>query len=455
MLHDENVNNETIVNEQQEVIVRISQRERRSVISDDHVVYLQESEMDLEINNDPDSIRWEAAASSTFNVLDYNAVGDGKTDDSEVFLKAWRDVCEATKGMPTLILPSGRTFLLKPIIFQGPCKSTYLHFQIQGSILAPNDVTAWENDKTNWLQFSDVNGLMIDGGGQIDGQGSVWWKQSLIWSKSNPFFFFFRKIKASHDPRLSFHNCNALQLSKLRHVNSQRNHISINGCNGVDISELSMIAPEESPNTDGIDISASSHINIRNSLISTGDDCIAINGFTSNINISGVLCGPGHGISVGSLGKNGAYETVEDIHVENCTFNGTQNGVRIKTWPGGSGYARRISFEQINLIASQNPIIIDQNYWDHFQYGRESSDVHISDVTYREIRGTSADLRAISLNCGKSTGCSNIVMDNIDIIPSTPGMQLYAFCNNAYGSSTSASPNVPCLSKRFDSLFHR
>lgn len=29
---------------------------------------------------------------------------------------------------------------------------------------------------------------------------------------------------------------------------------------------------------------------------------------------------------------------------------------------GGSGYARKISFEQITLIASRNPIIIDQHY---------------------------------------------------------------------------------------------
>lgn len=36
--------------------------------------------------------------------------------------------------------------------------------------------------------------------------------------------------------------------------------------------------------------------------------------------------------SVGSLGKDGAYENVEEVQVQNCTFIGTQNGVRIKTW---------------------------------------------------------------------------------------------------------------------------
>ena len=39
-----------------------------------------------------------------------------------------------------------------------------------------------------------------------------------------------------------------------------------------------------------------------------------------------------HLYSVGSLGKNGAYATAEEIHVRNCSFNGTLNGARIKTW---------------------------------------------------------------------------------------------------------------------------
>lgn len=64
----------------------------------------------------------------------------------------------------------------------------------------------------------------------------------------------------------------------------------------------------------------------------TGDDCIAINSGSSWISITGVTCGPGHGMSIGSLGEDGAYQTVEEVNVENCSFRGTDNGVRIKTW---------------------------------------------------------------------------------------------------------------------------
>ncbi|CAA7025426.1 unnamed protein product [Microthlaspi erraticum] len=62
-----------------------------------------------------------------------------------------------------------------------------------------------------------------------------------------------------------------------------------------------------------------------------GDDCVAINGGSYNINISHVACGPGHGISIGSLGRGEFNETVENVKVTHCTFNGTSNGARIKT----------------------------------------------------------------------------------------------------------------------------
>ncbi|CAI0392666.1 unnamed protein product [Linum tenue] len=315
---------------------------------------------------------------STFDVTEYGAVGDGRTDSSNAFLRAWDDLCGATGGRPTLVIPHGKEFLLSPLSFKGPCKS-----------------------KNLWIQA------------------------------------------------LSFHSCNNLRVSGLQHVNSQKNHISINGCNDVDISHLKITAPEESPNTDGIDISASNHLHIHDSFIGTGDDCVAINGFSSYINISRVLCGPGHGISIGSLGKGGAYETVEEVHVEDCTFKGTMNGARIKTWKGGRGYARKISFERIRMINAGNPIIIDQTYVNRMaaaSTASSSGDVEISDVSYKGVIGSSTDARAVYFNCGDGAGCRNIVVEDVEMTSAVAGKQLFAVCNNAHGtSSADRSPRVPCL----------
>ena len=75
-----------MVEEPQEVALRRSQRERRSAISDDYVVYLQESDFDVGTCKDPvsfsqaiksnDSIKWIDAMNDELKSMDQNQVGD-------------------------------------------------------------------------------------------------------------------------------------------------------------------------------------------------------------------------------------------------------------------------------------------------------------------------------------------------------------------------------------------
>lgn len=69
---------------------------------------------------------------------------------------------------------------------------------------------------------------------------------------------------------LHFQKCNGLQLIGTRHINGPKRHISINGCRDVEVHDLHISAPEYSPNTDGIDVSLSSHVYIHDSTIETG-----------------------------------------------------------------------------------------------------------------------------------------------------------------------------------------
>ncbi|XP_022922566.1 probable polygalacturonase At3g15720 [Cucurbita moschata] len=251
---------------------------------------------------------WNVSASSDFNVLDYGAVGNGKTDDSQAFLKVWKDVCGATIGIPTLRVPIGKTYLLKPLKFEGPCNPKRVNFEVRGTIMAPS-VAAWpSHNEENWIQFLDIAGLNINGAGQFDGQSSSWWKDC-------------------HS------NCTppTLRLRETKHINSVKNHISINACNDAIISDVHIIAPENIPNTYGFNVSRSNNVVIQNSLIETGDECISLYNGSFNINIVGVTCGPGYGISIRSLGEDGGYNVIENINVSNCTLKGTQNGLRIKT----------------------------------------------------------------------------------------------------------------------------
>ncbi|KAI7989287.1 putative polygalacturonase [Camellia lanceoleosa] len=61
--------------------------------------------------------------------MQYGAAGDGHRDDTKAFVKAWKATCGASGGTPTLNVPSGKTFLLNPLAFEGPCKSPNVQIQ--------------------------------------------------------------------------------------------------------------------------------------------------------------------------------------------------------------------------------------------------------------------------------------------------------------------------------------
>ncbi|WJX88743.1 hypothetical protein P8452_70795 [Trifolium repens] len=341
--------------------------------------------------------RWNLVRTKNniFNVMEYGACGDGKSDDSQAFLSAWKSTC-ATEGAATMIIPPNKIFLLTNLIFRGVCKAKSIHIKLQGKIVAPPK-EAWK-DGSYMISIEHVNGLTIDGisGGEINGYGSTWWQ-----CKS-----------CSRPVALAFHSCNDLNVNNVKIINSPRAHISIDNCNGATFSNIVVQSPQDSPNTDGFDISDSKNISIEDSTIQTGDDCIAINGGSSYINATRVACGPGHGIRV--------YTNI---------------------YKGGSGYARKITFEQIKLTNVKNAIIIDQHYGIKVE-NQESSAVQVSDVRYHGFNGTFVGGLAIDLDC---TSCFNIVLDKINIVSSQPKNTPQAFCKNFHGKIGSTVPRVSCL----------
>ncbi|KAK9079490.1 hypothetical protein SSX86_001162 [Deinandra increscens subsp. villosa] len=378
----------------------------------------------------------KTASAETFDVTSYGAVGDGDTFDTDAFVRAWEDLCGDTTEDPTLIIPSDKTFLLSCVRFSGPCQSSSVHIKLLGDISAPKTVDGWQgcDIKGFLLHFVSVNGLIIDGPGQLDGHGDIWWPHQQITPDG---------ILCNCPSMLRFENCDGLQLQGTRHINGPKSHIMIKGSRGVDLGNLHISAPEESANTDGIDISWSSQVNIHDSVIESGDDCLAINGGTFDINVTGILCGPGHGISVGSLGKHNSYSTVEQVRVQNCNLTGTTNGLRIKTVPGGTGYARSITFEDIHLENVKNPIIIDQHYCTDMTNADcrappTAPAVKVSDITYRNIHGSSAAKKAIIFNCIGKYKCNRIETDDVGIT----GDNVYAYCFNARGNFMNTSPEI-------------
>ncbi|PON33138.1 hypothetical protein TorRG33x02_355550, partial [Trema orientale] len=204
---------------------------------------------------------------------------------------------------------------------------------------------------------------------------------------------------------VTFFGCNNLIVANLEFKNAQKLHLFFDTCVNVKADNLNVIAPKNSPNTDGIHVAGTQNIEVMNCVITTGDDCISIINGSRNVRATDITSGPGHGISIGSLGGNNANAQVSNVVVDGANISGTTNGVRIKTW----------------------------------QY----SAVQISNVLYNNITGTSYSEVAIKFNCSKSFACQGISLRNVDLVREGYGA-IEASCQNVGLSKRGwVSPTCP------------
>ncbi|KAL3571200.1 hypothetical protein D5086_028449 [Populus alba] len=270
----------------------------------------------------------------------------------QAFKDAWKDVCKSSSCSPIIQVPSGKSFLLQPLTFNGECKPDQIIFQIDGTMKGPSDPSDWKCQEhrycKQWIAFDEVDNLMIHGSGTVDGQGSTWWERRSSC-----------KDHKHRDKRgLVISHSQNVHLEGLTFKDSPQMHMAFERSERVHASNLTIQAPGDSPNTDGIHLQHARNIFIDHSRIMTGDDCISIGHGSSHINITRIACGPGHGISIGSLGIDGENETVEDVHVSDVVFTETTNGARIKTWQGGKGFARNVVFENISKSVPCTDIVL-------------------------------------------------------------------------------------------------
>ncbi|XVF20737.1 hypothetical protein REPUB_Repub12eG0028700 [Reevesia pubescens] len=221
---------------------------------------------------------------------------------------------------------------------------------VQGTVKAPADPSAFK--KPDWVVFKKVEQFTMSGGGVFDGQGAAVWGKGCSKSKY-----------CATLPIVRFNYLTNAMIQDITTKDSKQFNVNVLGCKNITFQHFTVSAPENSLNTDEIHIGRSDGVNIINSDIKTGDDCVSMGDGSKNVVVNGVTCGPGHGISIGSLGKFQGEEPVAGIQIMNSTISYTQNGLRIKTWPASyPGSASDMHFEDITMNNVGNPIIIDQQY---------------------------------------------------------------------------------------------
>ncbi|PON64873.1 Glycoside hydrolase [Parasponia andersonii] len=390
--------------------------------------------------NDPG----DSNSGSTFDVMSFGAVGDGCADDTAAFREAWKAACAVESGV--VLAPSNYCFKITSTIFSGPCKPG-LVFQVDGVLMTPEGPDVWpESDSRNqWLVFYRLDNMSFTGSGTIEGNGEKWWDLPCKphrgpngSTKSGP---------CNSPALIRFFMSSNLVVKGLSIKNSPMFHMKFDGCEGVLIDELSISSPKLSPNTDGIHIENTKSVGIYNSKIANGDDCISIGPGCSDVDIEGVTCGPSHGISIGSLGVHNSQACVSNISVRNVAIRESDNGLRIKTWQGGTGSVSGIVFENIDMENVRNCILVDQYYCLSKACLNQTSAVYVNDIQFRNIKGT-YDVRntPIHFACSDTVACTNITMSDVELLPYEGELVEDPFCWNAYGAQeTLTIPPINCL----------
>ncbi|KAG5537584.1 hypothetical protein RHGRI_024887 [Rhododendron griersonianum] len=378
-----------------------------------------------------------------FYVNDFGAKGDGVNDDTKAFEDVWKLVC-SFPSRAKVIIPAGKTYLVRPIIFGGPCRSK-LTLEISGTIIAPKDPDAWAGlNPQKWLEFQRVNHLTVEGGGIIEGMGQEWWARSCKINTTNP---------CHHAPTaLIFHRCKNLKVRNLMILNSQQMHMAFTSCDRVAASHLRVLAPGSSPNTDGIHISASTRVQIKNSVIGTVQVSQGVEWVMLSSGI--VVKGPatylvwqlfGYPDQEHHLWTRPWYK-IHDVVVDGAFLSNTENGVRIKSWQGGSGFATNIAFQNVWMENVSNPIIIDQYYCDSpVTCQNQSLAVKVEDISFVGIKGTSATEEAIKFACSETFPCERLYLEDIQLV-SYSGDSTRSFCWEAQGSCSGLVYPPPCFS---------
>jgi polygalacturonase len=327
-------------------------------------------------------------------------------------------------GGGKVVIPAG-TFLSGPITM----KSNVNLYLSKGAILQlmpygtgngtpagsyPNNGTA--NTYANFISGQSLSNIKISGTGAIEGNGTAWWAAY----KAN--------TAIARPCVIRFKACSIVQIDSITLRNAPNVHLTLGssgssrGSNGT-ISNVTISAPSTAPNTDAIDTWYWDGIDIRNCNLSVGDDNVAMNTYSKNISIRKCTIGTGHGISVGSYTVD-----VQNVNVDSCTFNGTTNGIRLKSNITRGGNDSTFTYSNITMNNVKYPFYIT-SWYDNEPYPASSQVAGtvisttpiFKNITFKNITVTNSTYGGIIYGLPEMP-IKNVVFDNVKIAATTGGL---------------------------------
>ena len=409
-------------------------------------------------------------SSASVSIVDFGAKNDGKTDNTQAFAKAIEAI--VAKGGGTVEIPAG-TWITGPIVL----KSNVRLHTVQGTVVQfSSNKDLYSIIKANFegletyrcqqpISANGAENIAITGEGVFDGAGHAWrpvkkskvpeaiwnalvasggildYKKTTWW----PSVGAYKGSRLSTDQNVpdikseaewqsikdylrpimvDLVNCKNVLIEGITVQNSPSWTLHPLMCQNVIISNVNVQNPEWGQNTDGIDIESCKNVVLYKSIFSVGDDGICVKSGknesgrkrgipTENLVVDGCTVFHAHGgFVVGSEMSGG----VKNVKVTNCTFKGTDAGLRFKSTRGRGGVVENITIENISM----SNIVGDAVLFDLFYGGGKNKEEKVKadettpifkDITMKNISCNGAK-RALYFNGLPEMNLENISLEN-------------------------------------------
>lgn len=357
-------------------------------------------------------------------------------EDSDLMIKAF-DQC----GQNGRITFANEKFQIGKVLNTTGLKNCVVDLQ-SATLVFSTDIDYWLQNSIG-VEFQDQSTAWLIGGrnltilgGELDGNGQAWYDENQ--NQSN---------QPGRPIALNIFDSEHVLVDGLTFTQPQFWAAFVSRSYDVTMRNIKVSAISHSQwftvNTDGADTWNSDKVLLENWDVISGDDCIAAKGNTTNLHVRNVTCHGGNGMTIGSVGQYPATpDYVENVLFEDIQVTDAFNAAFIKTWQGvpvdnstngdagggGQGYVRNITFLNFTVTRIALPIQITQCIYSEAQgTDCETSKMSISDINWKDIKGTTTFNVASSLHCASGHPCSGIVFDKVDLrsVNSTLGFPNY------------------------------
>ncbi|CAH9068902.1 unnamed protein product [Cuscuta europaea] len=412
----------------------------------------------------PAAAEWETCSwivpmryrNDKISITDFGGVGDGRTLNTNAFREAiYRIERMRRRGGTLLYVPAGE-YLTGPFNLT----SHMTLFLSSGAVIkAIKDTRHWplipplpsygrgrERPGGRYMSFIHGNGLrdvIITGeNGTIDGEGEMWWN---MWKR--------RTLEFTRPSLIELINSRGVLISNVNLKNSPFWNIHPVYCRNFVVRYVTILAPVDSPNTDGIDPDSSTHVCIEDCYISTGDDLVAVKSGWDEYGIA--YARPSHsitirritgsspfaGIAIGSETSGG----IADIVVEHIKLYNVGIGIHIKTGVGRGGVIKGITISNVYMQNARTGIkIVGDNGGDHPDNRFDPKALPIvSGIKIRDVWGERV-LQAGMIHGLKNAPFNRICLSNIHLNGDVTYLRNPPWkCSDVYGAAIQVSP-WPC-----------